>query len=79
MRARTLHLHLPVNFKSVAPTPNACNFKCRFKCELGLNRVFLPVWADPCIDPGLDLERGGICMEDDADDERSPHGVERGV
>ena len=29
------------------------------------------MWADPCIDPGPDLERGGICMEDDADDERS--------
>ena len=43
MRARTLHLHLPVNFKSVAPTPNACNFKCGFKCELGLDWVFLPV------------------------------------
>ena len=28
-------------------------------------------WADPCIDPGPDLERGGICMEDDVDDERS--------
>ena len=29
------------------------------------------VWADPCVDPGPDLERGGICMEDDVDDERS--------
>ena len=28
-------------------------------------------WADPCVDPGLDLERGGKCMEDDVDDERS--------
>ena len=28
-------------------------------------------WADLCVDPGLDLERGGICMEDDVDDERS--------
>ena len=43
MRAHTLHLHLPANFKSVAPAPNACNFKCRFKCELGLDWVFLPV------------------------------------
>ena len=29
------------------------------------------MWADPCVDPGPDLERGGICMEDDVDDERS--------
>ena len=28
-------------------------------------------WADPCVDPGPDLERGGICMEDDVDDKRS--------
>ena len=41
MRARTLHL--PANFKSVAPAPNACDFKCGFKCELELDRVFLPV------------------------------------
>ena len=31
---------------------------------------FLPsVWADPCVDPGPDPERGGICMEDDVDDD----------
>ena len=28
-------------------------------------------WADLCIDQEPDLERGGICMEDDVDDERS--------
>ena len=53
MCAHTLHLHLPVNFKSVvahapAPAPNACDFKCGFKCELGLNRVFLPVHGLIC-------------------------------
>ena len=40
----------------------------RIRTQLG----FPPsVWADPCVDPGLDLKRGGICMEDDVDDERS--------
>ena len=30
---------------------------------------FLPsAWTDPCVDPGPDPERGGICMEDDVDD-----------
>ena len=48
MCTHTLYLHLPVNFRSVvahapAPVPNACDFKCGFKCELGLDWVFLPV------------------------------------
>ena len=31
---------------------------------------FLPsAWADPCVDPGPDPERGGMCMEDDMDDD----------
>ena len=46
MHALTLHPHLPANFKSVVahtPAANACDFKCGFKCELGLDWVFLPV------------------------------------
>ena len=37
---------------------------------------FLPsAWTDPCVDPGLDPERRGICMEDDVDDDGRTAGL----
>ena len=75
-----IHLHC-VQHDAGASEGGSCGSHGASCCEHGLycrqnyqhwasGLSFLPsAWADPCVDPGLDPERGGICIEDDMDDD----------